>query len=158
MQINNQAVLSRAVAFFLIVFLSVDMFLEKRRPSEMKWLFPSFQLPPPPLLSAVKRHDVLLHHGDEQLESGAQAEIKPPPLLLSDAVASFACRTSVTILTEGVSHTWKLELHSFSVQLLVYFLRKSVREMFFSQGDLLICLPEQWWKQHHSAKGSRMNL
>lgn len=55
MQINNQTALSRAFAFFLIVFLPVDLFLANPRPSWRKSPFPSPRLPPPPLVMAVKR-------------------------------------------------------------------------------------------------------
>lgn len=87
---------------FNCVFFPVDLFLANPRPSWRKSQFSLPRLPLPPLVMAVKQPDVLLHHTDEWLESGAQTEMKLSPLLLPDAVFSFVCKRNATILTEEV--------------------------------------------------------
>lgn len=99
MRINNQTALSRAFAFFLIVFLPVDLFFWQTR----DYLEESPRSPLPGFL--LRRLSRLFNArralcGDERSESGAQTEIKPPPLLPPDGASSFVCKRGATILTE----------------------------------------------------------
>lgn len=83
---------------------------------------------------------MLLHHSDERLESGAQTEIKPPPLLPPDAVSLFVCKRSATILTEEVPALGNRS-HFFPMQLFFRVLAPRFERNISPKSYSLICLP-----------------
>lgn len=141
MQINNQTALSRAFAFFVIVFLPVDLFLANPRPSWRKSPFPSPRLPPPPLVMAVKRQtcSYIIVTSDWKVELNRRSNrrrcsrLTLSPCLCAKEVPPFWLRRFLHLETEAIF---------FPCSCFFVCLRRDLREIFLQKvTPLYVC---QW--------------
>lgn len=140
MQINNHTALSRAFAFFFIVFLPVDLFLANPRPSWRKSPFCSPWLPPPPFVMGVKRQtcSYVMVTSDWKVELKRRSNrrrcsrLTLSPRLCAKKVPPFWLRRFLRLETGAIFSPKQLFFHS---------LARHSREIFLLQSDSLICLP-----------------